>query len=101
MISEENLKKLQSEVSYNYHSMVGYIEDKYSINVEQHSFWHWALDNVLGEISNGSTVYVNWKDALDNALVQEKNKKDKPYTKICQLFYNEFGDKDYSVLVSW
>lgn len=58
------------------------------------NFWHFILDDVVGEISNGSIEDVSFVDFKD--VVKE------PWQgKILDMFIQEFGDKTISVEFSW
>lgn len=104
MISQKELAELAvKEPIYEYGALVGFVEEKYNMNFETCSFWHWGLDHIIGEISNGSVVWVNWKDALDDSIAydMEKYGNEAGITDICRKLYDTYGNKDYKVLVQW
>lgn len=104
MITQEELITLWSDNIYSYGKMVSFVSEKYNVNGEGVSFWHWGLDYILGDIMNGSVVDINWKMVLDNAIQYDsKEKTDYPekFIPICEAFYKEFGDRFYKVYVSW
>lgn len=104
MITDQELAKLAiKETIYEYGALIGFVEAKYDMNFETYSFWHWSLDYIVGDISNGSVVWVNWKSALDRAIQYDMKKYgDKDgITDICQKLYDTYGDKDYKTLIEW
>lgn len=57
-----------------------------------YSLWHWLLE--IREIHNGSLITINWKE-----LGEEAEEDWQKY--ICNIFVDEFGDKDIHYHVWW
>lgn len=97
---------LQKYEYYNYNEMVNIIETKYGFSVRDYhkfknleneymDYWNFLLDNYFnGYIENGCLTSINWKEVYD--VTEEEWQKE-----ITNCFLKEFGDCDYTILISW
>lgn len=67
--------------------------DKYREEHPYCDFWHFMLD-YWPEFSKGKPMNLNWRDVYNYA-------KEDWQKEIAQLYINEFGEKDYTVVVDW
>lgn len=107
----------QQKPVIDYFEVIKYIEEKYRIDTRDYyrkfsnesgchdyipycDYWHYLIDNIIFEVTNGCTVILPV-----GQLTQEENE----YTdhtpewvkEISQLIYDEFGEDEMNVYISW
>jgi hypothetical protein len=89
-ISPLNMNHLEKECHNEY---VVQLSEENPENPPYQDFWHFMLDYWF-DFAKGKPLYLCWPEIKEYA--------DEEWQKECaQLFINEFGEKEYTVIVDW
>ena len=66
--------------------------------VPYQDFWHWQLENMFSGFTKGRPLEINWQEAKEEA--KENNAPDW-VQEILEMYYTEFGDETYTVIIDW